>query len=285
MEHTADEAPRLKKLRLALVKLIPRVPNDKASRQHMMTKRLADVVLDYLNWASRYVAPRPRIVMIELGVESDLRWNTRQAEISALLDKVRQGDDLTPYLSLAPHTRGVSTVAQAPDASAADKWSDKDQVLNVMGFHHFHLKPYVKGITPERTDELIFAQVTRDRFHVIALFDHDVFTPGTAERQRLHSVHERVMFAGVAPGSAVIMSHVALSGHSMIAAMYRGRCVSIFRQIDPKLDDASFVAKLYQDGGRIPPKSLKLVWDFQGLDLGLYDKREAVFFVLLKGWN
>lgn len=285
MAQTVDEPPRLKKFRLELVKAIPRIPNDKASLQHMMTKSLRDVVLDYLNWASRYVAARPRTVMIELEAQTDPRWGTMQPDITALLDKVKRGEDLTPYVSLAPHTRGVSPVAQTPGASAEDKWSDKDQVLNVMGFHHFHLKPFIKGAGQEPTNELIFAQVTRDRFNLIAIFDHDVFKAGTNERQRLHSVHRQVMFAGVAPGSAVIMSQVALSAHSMPIVLYTSRCVDVIRQNDPKLDDASFVEKLYQDGGRTPSKKPKLAWHFRGLDLGLCDVKGSIFFVLQMGWN
>ena len=284
MTHASDERPRLKKFRLELIRLIPRVPNDRASLKHMMAKSLRDVVLDYLNWASRYVAPRPRTVMIELEAQTDPRWVRMQPDITALLDKVKRGEDLTPHLSIAPHTEGVNLAAQAPNASADDKWSDKDQVLNAMGFHHFHLKPFVKSAGQAPTNELVFAQVTRDRFNVIALFDHDVFKAGNSERQRLHSVHEQAMFAGVPPGSAVIMSQVALSAHGMPVVLYTHRCLSVIKQIDPKLDDASFVAKLYQDGGRTPPKKPKLAWHFRSLDLGLYDAKEAIFSILQKGW-
>ena len=81
MPHASDERPRLKKFRLELIRLIPRVPNDRASLQHMMAKSLRDVVLDYLNWASRYVAPRPRTVMIELEAQTDPRWVRMQPVI------------------------------------------------------------------------------------------------------------------------------------------------------------------------------------------------------------
>jgi hypothetical protein len=281
-----DDRPRVKKFRLELIKLIPRVPNNRASLQQMMTRSLRGVVLDYLNWASRYVTPRPRTVMVTPQVQSDPRWATMQPAITALLDKVARGDDLTAHLSLEPHTKGVAPVAQAAGASAEQKWSDKDQVLNIMGFHHFHL-----GTTAEpaghmiRTNELFFAQVARDRFTVIALFDHDVFEAGTSERQRLHSVPEQVMFAGVAPGSAVIMSQVALSVHSMPVVLYTSRCIRVIKEIDPKLDDRSFVAQLYQDGERTPPKNPKLTWRFRGFDLGLGDTKEAIFFILQMGWS
>ena len=77
MTHASDERPRLKKFRLELIRLIP--PNDKASLQHMMAKSLRDVLLDYLNWASRYVAPRPRTVMIEVEAQTDPRWVRMQS--------------------------------------------------------------------------------------------------------------------------------------------------------------------------------------------------------------
>jgi hypothetical protein len=46
---STGEPPRIKKFRLALVKEIPRFPNDKASLQHMQQKHLPEVMIDYVN--------------------------------------------------------------------------------------------------------------------------------------------------------------------------------------------------------------------------------------------
>jgi hypothetical protein len=95
-----------------------------------------------------------------------------------LQNAVEAGEDLTKYLSLDPQTRGIS-----PQGG----WSDKDLILNIMGFHHFHLGPETRRY---RSDELALARVSREEFEVMDLFDHDVFEPGTSERSRLHTLHE-----------------------------------------------------------------------------------------------
>ncbi len=48
------------------------------------------------------------------------------------------GGDLTPHLSLQPHTRGFTPAASAQGPNV-NRWADKDMLLNVMGYHHLHL--------------------------------------------------------------------------------------------------------------------------------------------------
>ena len=90
------ESTRVKAFRLGLAKQIPKFPNDKASLQILQAKALGPLLIDYANWAIRYVAPRPRAVIVEPSASSDPRWQTLSVDIQALLNKVRQGDDLTP---------------------------------------------------------------------------------------------------------------------------------------------------------------------------------------------
>ena len=56
------EPPRIRKFRLELVKEIPRFPNNLASLKHMQQKHLTNVLIDYINWRSRYIGVRPRTV-------------------------------------------------------------------------------------------------------------------------------------------------------------------------------------------------------------------------------
>lgn len=179
---TLAEPSRIKKLRLGLVKAIPRFPNDQRSLKHLEEKGLRDVLIDFINWRSRYVGIRPRGITVESAAATDPRWTSLSTEIDGFLEKVRNGDDLTPHLSLKPHTRGFTPAALAPGASSEDKWSDKDFVLAAQGLHHFHLEPPGRI---ERSNDLLFAHVTRDSFNVIAIFDHSVFDLSSAERHRL----------------------------------------------------------------------------------------------------
>jgi hypothetical protein len=281
----AAERPRVEKLRRELIGAIPRVPNNKASLQHMEQKNVADLMIDYLNWRSRYVGTRPRMVNVEPAALSDPRWLAKGAEIDAFLAEVRNGEDLTPHLSLKPRTRGYAPAARAKGASDEDRWSDKDYTLNTMGLHHFHLGTVIE---PEghasRTDELVFARVSRDRFDVIAIFDHSVFELESAERHRLWAVHAEVAFRDLPEGSFVLMGNIATSGHADHVVRYAQHCARQVHRLDPKLDDVEFVRGLYVPREEAPVKP-KPTWGFLHLDLAVYDKAKPGFLIVEKAWD
>ena len=64
-----------------------------------------------------YVAPRPRKAIVEAEASTDPRWKVLQNDIDAFLEKVKRGDDLTPHLSLDPHTLGYTPAASAQGGS------------------------------------------------------------------------------------------------------------------------------------------------------------------------
>lgn len=284
-QATAVKSPRIKRLRRDLIKAIPRVPNNKASLRHMEAKDLSDLLIDYTNWRSRYVGERQRTVSIEPGAKADRRWSDHTAAIKAFLDKVQRGDDLTPHLSLEPHTRGYAPAARAPDATPDDRWSDKDLLLNVMGFHHFHLGTATqKRGHVDRTDELIFAEVRRDTLKVIAVFDHDVFDKNSRERARLWALHNKSITRGVEPGRVVVSAMIATSGHALPVVRYAQDCARIIRKIEPKLDEPEYVKSLYNPPEEMPAKS-KLSWGFRHLDLAVYDAAKPISIIFKKGWS
>ena len=118
-------------------------------------------------------------------------------------------------MSLQPHTRGYTPVAE-PRTPGADTWADKDFLLNVMGLHHFHL-----GLIREaaghaaRTNEVLFASVTREEFEVIGLFDHAAFDHKddgtmTPERMKLWRTYQAREAAGALPGQLKIGGYANL---------------------------------------------------------------------------
>lgn len=273
---------RLAALKAELIKDVPRIPNDAASRAHAQSKDVLKLMIDYLNWKSRHVAMRPRTVRIEPEVQSDNRWAVDDTRITALLGKVTRGEDLTPHLSRAALTDGVSLAAQQPGASTEDHWSDKDLVLNVMGFHHFHLSEAGTGSQADH-NLLLFAEVTRDTFRAIALFDHSVFNAGTPERSRLHDAHEQAVTGGQ-PG-VYLMSSVAMSGHNIGIVRHAQQCMRIMEQLDAQLSDPAFVSDLFQKANLPLPRKPKLWWSFLDLDLVVYSKDPQQFWIMQKGWN
>jgi hypothetical protein len=286
------ESKRIKKLRAEIVKAIPRFPNDKASLQALEKKSLTSLFVDYANWAIRYVTPRPRQVQIETTASSDPRWQSLSNEITAFLNKVAQGGDLTPHLSLEPHTRGF-TPAASTTGPGADRWADKDMLLNVMGYYHFHL-----GMTIEsaghatRTNDVLFAAVTRDVFEVVGVFDHSVFEMRSdptavisAERQRVLRIFEDRAIRDAPPGSIVIPTFMAMSGHSLQMTRKAQDYVHVLGEIDPKLDDVSYVKDLYDKAGIPAPAKPKLRWQMDFLKLGIFDDATGAYFVFRDGPN
>jgi hypothetical protein len=281
----ATEPPRIQKFRRELIRVIPRVPNNKDTLLQIQQKAFPDLMVDYISWRSRYVGSRPRMVKIESSAKLDPRWAANRGGIDLFLEKVRHGGDLTPHLSLKPHTRGYSAAARAPGASIEERWSDKDFVLNTSGYHHFHIgtTTETKGHTA-RTDDLIFAEVTRDDFTVVAVFDHSVFDLGSPERMRLMVLHEGIITRGMAPGTVYISNMIATSGHTVHSVRYAQHCMRLIGQLEPKLDDRDFVRGLYKHKEEAPDKP-KPEWAVIHLDLAICDKAKPGLMVIQQGWN
>ncbi|HEV2553234.1 MAG TPA: hypothetical protein VGV17_05700 [Bosea sp. (in: a-proteobacteria)] len=292
MNQIPTESKRVKAFRLELAKAIPRFPNDAASLSALQQQSLGSLLIDYINWRVRYVAPRPRAIVIEPAVTTHAGWSAHQAAVTAFLQKVEHGQDLTPHLSLQPHTRGFTPAAGVPGASVEDRWADKDMVLNVMGYHHFHPSLHVepKGFVT-RTDEIVLAHVTRDTFTVVGVFDHSVFETMpdgslTPERKRLYEVFDERNTRG-APTGAVVMSGpgIATSGHALPVIFMAQHYARIVAHIDPQIDDAAFAADFFAELGAPVPKELKWQWVLNHLDLGIAELNSNSVGIYKKGPN
>lgn len=290
MDQSANESPRLKKFRNNLIAAIPRFPNNKATLQALQAMRLTDLLIAFLGWKVRSVGTRPRQVMRAHLLDKDPRAATLKPNIEALFNAVEAGDDLTPYLSLAATSDGFTI----PDRNhPKGLWADKDFLLNVMGFHHFHL-----GMTQEaaghiqRTNEVLFALVSRNEFEVVGLFTHDAFERDaqgnmSPERRRLWSTYERRLAEGRLPGEMYIggMAGMGISGSGAPIAIVE-TAFHYVRQIqhyEKQLKNFEFAKTLYSDGC-IPPKS-KFEWDFNHLDLVLLDEAARQRVIVAKGPN
>ncbi|MBC8465606.1 hypothetical protein H8D57_01130, partial [bacterium] len=248
-----SESKREIKFHGSIIKALPKFPNNKATKTKLEQMSLTTLLIHYLSWMCRYIAIKPREVEIEKSVQDDPRWITLQPQIDALLEKVRKGKDLTPHLSLQAHRKGYTPVAseKGPDV---DRWADKDFLLNAMGYHHFHLgqKKEPKGHVI-RTDDVVFARVTREKFTVVGIFDHSVFEPVgnkmSVERERLWSIFDEHVTRGASPGSVVISSPIATSGHPIHLVSTAQECFWIINQVNPRLDEKRFIDDLYSDAG------------------------------------
>ena len=159
-----------------------------------------------------------------------------------------------------------------------------------MGYHHFHLGTLLESeghVT--RTDELLFACVSRDTFTVVAILDHSVFamtrtpaSPMNPERARLWDIFREHSSRGLPPGSVYFPAMITTSGHSLHLGLLADEYARVVRMVDPKLDEKPYVRGLYESAEMPPPQNPRLKWHLSFLDLGLLDARTA-FFVLRYG--
>ncbi|UQA50913.1 hypothetical protein [Vibrio sp. ED002] len=277
------------KLKSELIKKLPFFPDDRDTLNELNGQTLSEVFLHYLHWQTRQVPRRCRKVTISPELTSDKRYKDFKIEISALLKKVREGDDLSPFLSLRAHKKGYTPVKRITSGEV-DSWEDKDQILNTKGFHHFHLNMKVQksGIS-QRTDVVLFAKVERNKFHAVALFDHSVFDSSNElgkmpiERERMWNIHTKYESYGLEPG-AVFYSHpIMSSGHPMYIVRMADYYTQVIEVIDPQLSERSLANDYYGQGKMKYPEKFKFVWHFDGLDLTVHDTKNNVNFLLVKG--
>jgi hypothetical protein len=258
MPIARTESVRIRTFRLKIAREIPKFPNDNNNNalSSLESESLATLMVHHTNWAVRCVSSHPRAVHVESTASSDSRWPMLKIEIESFLEKVKRGDDLTPHLSLAPHTRGY-TPAPSMVGGQVGRWADKDFLLIVMGYHHFHLSLTIeaRGFVT-RTDEVLFAKVSRHDFTVMAIFDHSVIkmsrTPNedmTKERKRLWDMFDAYSTRGLSPGSTYIPAMIATSGHSLHLVQLAQEYARIIRELDPKLDDTVFIQDMFQRAG------------------------------------
>ncbi len=280
------ESKRIKNFRLSLAREIPKFPNDRATKQLLEQMRLKDLLIVYMNWRLRFVRQAIRAVSIESTASTDPRWQSLSTEITVFLQRVKDGEDLTPYLSHKALTRGF-TPASTAHGTSSNRWVDKDFLLYVMGLHHFHLLPM-----PQRTEDVLFVSVSRDAFEVIGIFNHDVFENDDpiamkSERERLWKIYEARRSRGATPGSLIIGGFgglgITMASGPLIIVMAADTYLRKISEIDPQLDDFQFLQRMFAPGP--VPKKQKFQWKMECLDLGVVEKTTDRFFTFQEGPN
>lgn len=281
-----EESKRIKSFKSRLIKELPFFPNNKETLSDLESQNLNSILIHYLHWKTRLVPARFRKVQIAPEVTADKRWKVLKEDIKPLLKKIENKEDIFPYLSKRAHSYGYTPVQRIKDGEV-DSWEDKDQLLNTKGFHHFHLNMNVQssGLS-ERTDDVLFAFVTRESFHAIGIFDHSVFEQVDSdgnmneERSRMWELHEKHERIGMQPGTVYVSYPIATSGHPVYIVRMADYYVRIIREYDVNLDDRDFVNKLYDEGNMLHPNKYNFEWQINNLDLSIYDKKTKVLFNL-----
>jgi hypothetical protein len=281
------ESNRIQKFKSEVIKDLPFFPNTKEVKEELEAQSLNALLFNYIHWSLRKPPPRPRQAIIAAEVVSDTRWQAVSDDISVFLEKVKAGEDLSPYLSKTIQ-RGYTPIERIKNGDA-ESWDDKDFLLNTKGFHHFHLGQSIENDgMATRTKDVLFAFVTREQFHAVGIFDHSVFENDVSgsmseERKRMWRIHEAHVTQGMKPGAVYISNPITTSGHPLLVHSIKNLYAEAIYQIDPKIDDNDWVHKLFEDAQISLPKKTKLEWSLMRMDLGLYNKETDCFF-RIKDW-
>ena len=287
-----EGSKRFRKFRGTLTKSIPRIPNNKASLQALLSKHPTDLLIVYMCWRLRHVGIRPRKVMGLSVLDSDPRGGALKPNIDAFTKAVAAGADLRPYLSKRVHREGYVMGAD-PEQTNTATWEDKDFLLNVMGLHHFHLGLHrqASGLMG-RTDEVMFAHVSRDTLKVLGLFDHTVFDWAVndaiaPEREKLWSIHDKYQAAQAGPGEILMGGlgglGITMAGTPTVVTMTAIRQIKLIRKIEPRLDEPQYAKEMFAEfpvAGKVKP-----AWHYVHLDFGLLNEATGDFKCLVPGPN
>lgn len=283
--------PRIAELRQTLLNRIPCTPE---ARVELEAEQLQGLIVHYLNYASRFVPPRPRQVIYADGFWT-IRAQELIGEVSAIEREIIEGADIKARLSSKLTSDGYIARKRA-DIGRPSKWSGKDFALNAFGAHHLHVGTRdIKGDV-KRTGPLLYVRFFRDCAVFLMVGDHKSFDDGSlAEsvgRWQAQSGYEikgivtegvdssdfveqtRIARRGLSSlakvGEKLVLgSSVTTSGHSTAASVFSGRMIRALQEIDPQLDDRSYVEKVFhQVADRLPEKT-ELVWTFDVCDLML----------------
>ena len=278
-----EQSKTFRSFKADLIRKIPRVPNNKESREALEAKSPTDLLIIYLCWQLRLVEPRPRSVKGQHRLWQRATYLCLRPNVQTLLRVVEAGGDLNGHLSLKAHRHGF-----VPDgAKDSSSWGHKDFLLNVMGLHHFHL-----GIQREqrghmaRTNKVLFAFTSPDTFEILGLFDHSVFEANegtlTDERNRIWSTYESYQLRRIPRGGFYVGGYAGLgitaAGTPTVVTMAAIKHIKIIKHFDPCLQSPRFLKRLWNDG-EVPSKP-KLRWHYRHLTLGLFDATSGAFFPL-----
>jgi hypothetical protein len=275
IDPAVKESKSIIKLKGELIKALPFSPNLRSTKKELEALKLVDLLIIFLGWRSKLIPSRPRIRTIKNIVKKHPKWSKNQAAITAVMLKVKRGDDLTPYLSHKASKDGYTA-----NQSRVSYWNDKDLVLNVTGFHHMHLDP-------SRTDDMLFVHVTRNKLTVHGIFDHSVFYDSQSvgvlnpERTRMLSLHENIVSQGQTGVHALSM--LAGDGNPIYIVRLAQKFNKLIKEIDPQISDRGFIEKLYKFAEISSPASFNLAWQVTDSDLLLVETKSQQVFPILFG--
>ncbi|MGW5959353.1 hypothetical protein [Methylorubrum thiocyanatum] len=301
-ENILLERPRLKLLRSQISEVIPCDPED--IRSDLVEMPLPDLIFRYLNWADRFVRPRPRRVVTWEGFWRHSVAGEHMPAVTSIAAKIEAGEDLKPHLSDRVDRCGYVRPRRLDENNRPRgvEWGDKDYALNSYEVHHLHLKA-----TGSR--DLLYVAFSRDEAFFLLVGDHNSFDDGrlaralaearagtsyeirgiigldreTSERER-----NRLQRAGISTispngtGHFVMGAMLTGSGMNGLLAMHGNRWMHAIAELEPQLDDAGFGREWFERSEHPYPEKPSWEWTASYCDLILAETTTGSGFTVVQ---
>jgi hypothetical protein len=170
------------------------------------------------------------------------------------------------------------------------KWEDKDQILNAMGFHHFHIGYLLEGESfSDRSGDTLIAKVNRKEMYVIGVYDHSVYWNSSVdiskERKRLWNDYENFYFRGKKTNSLRIGSLISTSGHPLHIHSLTQSYLYKIAQFENNLYQAEWIREKLQITATETINVDEFQWLLNFSDLYLFNKRKNLYLLIGEGFN
>ena len=178
--------PRLHAFHNKLAELIPCEPKSARADLHRMGAR--ELLGRYVNWADRFVPPRPRRVVTWEGFLRHGSPRSHREAVYDLVKKIEAGDDLTPFLSDEIHRLWL----------CARQRREHQEARHRMGRQRLRLER-IRDASPAPENqrvrgELLYVSFSRDDAFLVMLGNHKSFDDGNLAQAiaeaRVGTAHE-----------------------------------------------------------------------------------------------
>jgi len=292
--------------------VLDHLPYDRDDQQlvaTLMTKGGSELLVIYLNWQCRLVAPSPRKVLRSAAFDANPNAKQRTAAIATIIEDIEKGNLLTKYLS-----RSVSVgfaLPRDPDKKRLSRRKDLDLLLNDWGIHHVHISSDVEadGFV-KRSGPVLFAIFKPETAYLIDIVGHGDWAcervirvivetwpnqglvnelKGIVGTSRSYTDQERAEIRAAGISTTVeIDGHVYMpslgistAGTSTATAMYAMRILRTLRNFDERArkNSAGIVDLIRQHGGQITGDPT-FVFSFFQKGFGVVETKSRVGIVL-----
>lgn len=153
--------------------MLATLPYDPSLRAELDAKPASELLVIYLNWCNRLVPSRPRTTYKSTALIQDPLATSRRADLDRLIQKIENGEDLTPHLS-----RRITVGYEQPPAKGGyNRREDLDLMLSEWQIHHLHISHVLDsdGFV-KRDGPLLFAAFRPEVAYLIGIFGHGDWT-------------------------------------------------------------------------------------------------------------